>query len=133
MTESQLPDDVQELVTRIFTYAREGGPEAAQTMDVYLENGLDPNLTNQDGNSLLMIAAYAGNNEVLDVLIKHRANVNKLNNRQQSPLAGAIFKKEDEVIDRLLAAGADPTWGSPNAVDTARMFGREDLLTRFES
>lgn len=133
MTDSQLPEDVQELVTRLFNYAREGGPDAAQAMDAYLENGLDPNIMNEEGNTLLMIAAYAGNVGVLDVLIKHRANVNKLNDRQQSPLAGAIFKKEEAVIDRLLAAGADPAWGSPNAVDTARMFGREDLLTRFES
>ncbi|MBD8029114.1 ankyrin repeat domain-containing protein [Corynebacterium gallinarum] len=133
MTESQLPDDVQELVNRLFGYAREGGEEASQALDAYLQNGLDPNLSNQDGNSLVMLAAYAGNLDVLDVLIKHRANVNKLNNRQQSPLAGAIFKKEDEIIDRLLAAGADPTWGTPNAIDTARMFGREDLVARFES
>lgn len=133
MTESQLPDEIQELVTRLFSYAREGGEEAAQALDTYLSNGLDPNMTNQDGNTLLMLAAYAGNVDVLEVLIRHRANVNKLNNRNQSPLAGAIFKKEDAVIDLLLTAGADPMWGSPNAIDTARMFGREDLVNRFES
>lgn len=133
MTESQLPDDVQELVTRLFGYARDGGGEAAHMLDLYLENGVDPDLSNQDGNSLLMIAAYSGNREALDVLIKHRADVNKLNGRNQSPLAGAIFKKEDEIIDRLITAGADPLLGTPNAVDTARMFGREDLLIRFES
>lgn len=133
MTDSQLPDDVQELVTRLFGYARSGGEEATQALDLYLQNGLDANLSNQDGNSLLMIAAYGGNLDILDVLIKHGADVNKVNNRNQSPLAGAIFKKEDEVIDRLLEAGADPACGTPNAVDTARMFGREDLLTRFEA
>lgn len=133
MTESQLPDDVQELVTRLFSYARGGDSEAAHMLDLYLENGVDPDMSNQDGNSLLMIAAYSGNLEALSVLIKHHADVNKLNNRQQSPLAGAIFKKEDEIIDRLLSAGADPQLGTPNAVDTAKMFGREDLLSRFES
>ena len=58
--------------------------------------------------------------------------MNLLNDRNQSPLAGAIFKKEDAVIDALLEAGANPNAGTPNAVDTAKMFGREDLLGRFE-
>lgn len=102
-------------------------------LDLYLANGVDPDMSNQDGNSLLMIAAYSGNLDAFEVLLKHQADVNKLNNRHQSPLAGAIFKKEDEIIDRLITAGADPHLGTPNAVDTARMFGREDLLTRFES
>lgn len=32
------------------------------------------------------------------------------------------------MVAALLAAGADPAAGTPSAADTARMFGREDLL-----
>ena len=57
----------------------------------------------------------------------------RLNDRGQSPLAGAIFKKEDAVIDALLSAHADPTAGQPSALDSARLFGHEDLVPRLES
>jgi hypothetical protein len=36
------------------------------------------------------------------------------------------------VIEALLDGGADPTAGTPSAVDTARMFGLDDLVTVFE-
>lgn len=133
MTEAQLPEDVQDLVDRLFGMARGGGPEAAELLATYVDNGLDVNLRNQDGNSLLMIAAYSGHPEVVSALIGRGADVDGVNNRNQTPLAGAIFKKEDAVIDVLLEAGADPLLGTPNAVDTAKMFGREDLTARFGS
>lgn len=137
MSEEQLPDDVQDLVNRIFGLARDpkSGDDAlaaAHLLASYIDAGVDVNLSNQDGNSLLMLAAYSGNLAILDILIDKGADPNQLNARQQSPLAGAIFKKEDAVIDRLMAAQADPYKGSPNAVETARLFGREDLLPRFE-
>ncbi|BAU96682.1 ankyrin repeat-containing protein [Corynebacterium suranareeae] len=133
MTDPQLPDDVQELVTKIFGLAREGGANSAATLGAYVDNGVDVNLSNQDGNTLLMLAAYAGHVEVVQALIDRGADVNRVNNRNQTPLAGAIFKKEDAVIEALLAAGADPKAGTPSAIDTAKMFGREDLVERFES
>jgi hypothetical protein len=36
------------------------------------------------------------------------------------------------VIGVLLDGGADPTAGMPSAVETARMFGLDDLVARFE-
>lgn len=37
------------------------------------------------------------------------------------------------MIEALLSAGADPAAGTPSAVDTARMFGKADLLELFGS
>lgn len=133
MTESQLPDDVQELVNKIFGLAREGGAESAVTLGAYVDNGVDVNLSNHDGNTLLMLAAYSGNVDAVRALIERGADVDRVNNRNQTPLAGAIFKKEEEVIEALLNAGADPRAGTPSAVETAQMFGRGDLVSRFES
>jgi hypothetical protein len=42
-----------------------------------------------------------------------------------------VFKGEDDVVDALLAGGADPRAGQPTAVATAAMFGRTDYLERF--
>lgn len=37
------------------------------------------------------------------------------------------------MIRALLAGGANPEAGTPSAADTARMFGRTELLELFES
>ena len=47
----------------------------------------------------LMLAAYHGHADLVRLLIQHGADPNRLNDRGQSPLAGAVFKKEDAVIE----------------------------------
>ena len=125
MSETQ----VQEFAGRLFDMAREG------TLDLlaYIDYGVNIDLVNQEGQSFLMLAAYHGHAELVTALARAGADVNLLNDRGQSPLAGAIFKKEDAVIDALLSAHADPTAGQPSALDSARLFGREDLIPRLES
>lgn len=44
----------------------------------------------------------------------------------QSPLAGAVFKHEEEVVEALLEGGADPECGEPSASEAARIFGMEE-------
>ena len=53
------------------------------------------------------------------------------NDRGQTPLAGAVFKHEPEIVRALLDAGADPAAGQPSAAATAAMFGNEDFLAWF--
>lgn len=119
-------DEIQDFATKLFDLARDGDA----TLLEYISQGVNVDMVNQDGQSFIMLAAYHGHAELVRLLAAAGADVNLLNDRGQSPLAGAIFKKEDAVIDALLDAGADPTVGHPNAVDSARMFGREDLLER---
>lgn len=119
-------DEIQDFATKLFDLARTGDA----TLLEYIAQGVNVDMVNQDGQSFIMLAAYHGHAELVRLLAASGADVNLLNDRGQSPLAGAIFKKEDAVIDALLDAGADPTAGHPNAVDSAPMFGREDLLER---
>ncbi|MBE7365470.1 ankyrin repeat domain-containing protein [Corynebacterium aurimucosum] len=119
-------DDIQNFATKLFDFARNGDA----TLLEYIKQGVNVDMVNQDGQSFIMLAAYHGHAELVRQLVAAGADVNLLNDRGQSPLAGAIFKKEDAVIEALLAAGADPAAGQPNALDSARMFGREDLLER---
>lgn len=119
--------DVQEFASKLFDFARHGDV----TLLEYIKQGVNADMVNQDGQSFVMLAAYNGHAELVRELAALGADVNLLNDRNQSPLAGAIFKKEDAVVDVLLAAGADPQAGTPNAVDSARMFGREDLIEHF--
>lgn len=123
---TEIPDDVVELASRLFDMARNGD----ETLIDYLDNGVSPDLANQDGNTLLMLAAYAGHATLVSALLERGAGVDKQNNRGQTPLAGAVFKKYDDVVDALVDAGADIHAGHPSAVQTAQMFGMTETLAR---
>ncbi|MCW2758948.1 MAG: ankyrin repeat protein [Nocardioidaceae bacterium] len=106
-------------------WAREGD---TAHLAAYVDNGVPADLTDAQGNTLLMLAAYHGHAATVTALVARGADPDRLNDRQQSPLAGAVFKGEDEVVATLLAAGADPDAGQPTARQSAAMFGRPDLL-----
>lgn len=46
-----------------------------------------------------MLAAYYGHAELVKLFLQHGADPNRLNDKGQSPLAGAVFKMEDAVIE----------------------------------
>ncbi|MFM9614351.1 ankyrin repeat domain-containing protein [Streptomyces niveiscabiei] len=126
---AEAPDpEVVELATKIFDLARQGRTEA---LVAYVDAGVPANLTNDRGDSLVMLAAYHGHADAVRALLERGAPAGDVNDRGQTPLAGAAFKGETEVVRVLLAAGADPAEGTPSAVDTARMFGRTELLELF--
>ncbi|WP_033321849.1 ankyrin repeat domain-containing protein [Streptomyces yerevanensis] len=126
---SEAPDpEVVELATRIFDLARRGETEA---LVAYVDAGVPANLTNDRGDSLVMLAAYHGHADAVRALLERGAEADRVNDRGQTPLAGAVFKGEDAVVRVLLDAGADPEAGTPSAVDTARMFGKAELLDLF--
>lgn len=127
MTEPPDPE-VVELATRIFQMARSGRTDE---LAAYVDAGVPANLTNDRGDSLVMLAAYHGHAEAVRALLERGADADRVNDRGQTPLAGAVFKGETEVIQALLKGGADPTLGTPSAVDTARMFERTELLELF--
>lgn len=69
-----------------------------------------------------MLASYHGHAPLVALLLSHGANPNTLNDREQSPLAGAVFKNEMEVIETLLKGGADPDAGMPSAMEAVKLF-----------
>ncbi|MEV5604165.1 MULTISPECIES: ankyrin repeat domain-containing protein [unclassified Streptomyces] len=126
---SDVPDpEVVELASKVFDLARAGDADA---LAAYVDAGVPANLTNDRGDSLLMLAAYHGHAPAVTALAARGADPGRANDRGQTPLAGAVFKGEEAVIRALLDAGADPAAGTPSAVDTARMFGKDDLLELF--
>ncbi|KAF5618198.1 ankyrin [Fusarium tjaetaba] len=121
-----LTPEMIEFASRMYDAARKGD---VATFEQALPAGLPPNLTNDKGDTLLMLAAYHGHADLVKVLIQHGADPNRLNDRGQSPLAGAVFKKEDAVIQKikeLLDGGADPEYGQPSAAECITMFKQED-------
>ncbi|MFI6089999.1 ankyrin repeat domain-containing protein [Streptomyces sp. NPDC051218] len=126
---SEAPDpEVVELATKIFDLARQGDTAA---LAAYVDAGVPANLTNDSGDSLVMLAAYHGHADAVRALLERGGDANRANDRGQTPLAGAVFKGEEAVIRALLDGGADPAAGTPSAVDTARMFAKTELLELF--
>ena len=68
-----------------------------------------------------MLSSYHGHAPLVTLLLQHGADPNRLNDRGQSPLAGAVFKNEREVIRALLAGNADPRIGEPSALDACKV------------
>lgn len=122
---NDIPPELVEIGHACFDFARTGD---AVRLRAYVEQGVPVDLTDAQGNTLMMLAAYHGQVKVVEDLIALRADVDRLNDRGQSPIAGAIFKGEDDVVRALIRAGADLDAGSPTGRATAQMFGRADLL-----
>ncbi|MEU6170148.1 ankyrin repeat domain-containing protein [Streptomyces tanashiensis] len=126
---SETPDpEVIELASKVFDLARTGDADA---LAAYVDAGVPANLTNDKGDTLVMLAAYHGHAAVVTALLERGAEADRANDRGQTPLAGAVFKGEDAVVRALLAGGANPEAGTPSALDTARMFGKAELLELF--
>ncbi|MFG1811800.1 ankyrin repeat domain-containing protein [Streptomyces sp. NPDC049040] len=118
--------EVLQLAAQVFDLARLGD---TAKLAAYIDAGVPANLTNDRGDTLLMLAAYHGHADTVRALLQRGAEVDRANDRGQTPLAGAVFKGEREVVGALVEGGADPAAGAPSAVDTARLFGKDDLLT----
>lgn len=75
----------------------------------------------------LMLSTYHGHAPLSRLLLSHGADPNRLNDRGQSPLAGAVFKNEQEIVDILLEAGADVDLGRPSAWEAVELFKKTDV------
>lgn len=84
--------------------ARRGDTEQMAT---FLEAGLDPDLTNQEGHPLILIAAYNDQPEMVALLAEHGADPNQAVRGGNTPLMGCCFKGYEAVAEALIEAGAD--------------------------
>lgn len=119
------PEQLERIVALAADLAREG---RAEELAEFLDHGLPVDTRVADGNTLLMLAAYHGQRDVVQALLGRGADPDLRNQRDQSPVAGALFKGEDDVVRLLVAAGADLDAGTPSARAAAQMFGKQSLL-----
>lgn len=125
------PDaEVLDFAHMLFDLARDG---EAEQLAAYLDAGLTPNLTNDKGDTLLILAAYRGHPSTVRVLVEHGADVSRANDRGQTALAAAVFKQSAETVQLLLDAGADENDGSPSAIDTARFFDLPAMIALLDA
>jgi ankyrin repeat protein len=85
-------------------------------------DGLPPDLANDRGDTLLIVAAYHDHPETVAALLAHGADPNRVNHRGQTALSAAVFRRNPITVRTLLAAGADPDGGGPSALAVADHF-----------
>ena len=113
---------------RVFGYARGG---QAELLGDLLAQGLPPNLRNERGDSLLMLACYHGHEAAARLLLDHGADPDLANDRGQTPLAGAAFKGDAGIVRLLVARGAaidSRGEGGRTALMVAAMFNRAEIV-----
>ncbi|MFO8002516.1 MAG: ankyrin repeat domain-containing protein [Marinilabilia sp.] len=72
----------------------------------YRGNGADLESTNQEGHTPLMLAAFNGHTEIVQLLIENGANVNVTYNKKLTPLHFAASGAFPETVELLLENGA---------------------------
>jgi len=125
VTGEPIDPGVIELAGRVFDLARGGH---TQELAAYLDAGVPANLTNDKGDTLLILAAYHGHAETVGALLDRGADHSRTNDRGQTALAAAVFKQSTETVTRLLRAGAVPDAGGPSARATASFFDLPAML-----
>ncbi len=87
----------------------------ANLVALLLEKGADPNLpvapSGNEGTALNM-AISGGGAELVELLLKHKADVNARDRNGNTPLVRAMRERNERLVDLLLSKGADP-----NALD----------------
>nr|WP_219416662.1 ankyrin repeat domain-containing protein [Pseudonocardia nigra] len=109
----------------MFDHARGGHTEE---LTAYVDAGLPVNLTNDKGDTLLILAAYHGHPATVAALLARGADPARANDRGQTALAAATFRRSAEAVTALLDAGADPAQGAKSAIATAQVFELPDML-----
>lgn len=120
-------EDAERLAREVLQLCRDGDERLLDHVD----RGVPVDLCDADGNALVVLAVYGGGVALVRGLAERGADVNHVNHGGQVALAGAVLRKDDEMVAVLLDLGADPDLGSPTARQTAEMFRREEFLRLF--
>jgi hypothetical protein len=73
-----------------------------------LDSGADPNIKDENGDTLLHLAAYNKNEELTKLLLEKGANPNIKDKDGNTPLHDAVIQEKLEFVKILLKADADP-------------------------
>jgi len=83
-----------------------------------------------------LLASYKGNVETTRMLLEHGSDVDRHNDRGQTPLGGVAFKGYEEIVALLLAHGADvdaDNGGGMTPLMFAAMFGRSKVVAQLQA
>ncbi|WP_295695056.1 ankyrin repeat domain-containing protein [Lapillicoccus sp.] len=117
------------LVHAVFDAARTGD---TATVASYVDRGGPVDLTDDTGDTLLILAAHHEHGDLVRALLDRGADTTRVNDRDQTALVAAVLHGAGPIVEHLLAAGADPELGSPNAHAVADWFTLPEMTELLE-
>ena len=91
-----------------------------------IQRGADPNITDSEGLTPLMLATNLRYMDGIELLLKKGADVNKSNSRGETPLIRAVQFRDLTMVRLLLKNGADPDRVDNIAGQSARDYASGD-------
>jgi len=91
-----------------------------------LNKGADTEIKDRNGNTALHDAALVGDPTAITYLTSMKARVNATNNNGETPLVLAVHRKDIEIVQLLIAAGADPNIQDTIAGKSALDYAKQD-------
>jgi uncharacterized protein len=125
-----LTDEELAFLHSMFDLARDGRTDELATA---IEAGVPVNLTTSGGDTLLILAAYHDHPDTVAMLLARDADVARVNDRGQTALGAAVFRRGAASVTALLAAGADPFAGGRSATEIAQFFDLPEMTALLES
>lgn len=101
--------------------------DAAETAS-FLAKGLDPNSTDPQGQTILMMASRLGRLEVVKTLLSRRADPNRQTPKGDTALMIASLAGHLDIVRTLFAAGARMDTRGWNALHYAAYGGSPDII-----
>ncbi|MFZ5775502.1 MAG: ankyrin repeat domain-containing protein [Thermodesulfobacteriota bacterium] len=97
-----------------------------------LAAGANPNLADRQGRTPLWMAAHKADGRIVSLLLEHKAHPDCLFGRNRmTPLMAAAKEGRYQVVDALLAKGANPLLAAADGRTAAR-FARENLAANLD-
>jgi uncharacterized protein len=103
---AQTGNDANAALVRLL-YARPWGGDQVRAAHVLLQRGASVHTKGQDGTTVLMLAARAGDLPLLRAVLARGAEVNAKNDRGETALMAVMASRSEEKVRALLRAGAE--------------------------
>jgi ankyrin repeat protein len=120
----ELSEDELAFLHLMLDHAREG---RTAELAAAIGRGVPANLTSATGDSLLILAAYHDHPDTVRMLLEHGADHARVNDRGQTALGAAVFRRSRESTGLLLDHGADPDGGTRTAREIAIFFDLPEM------
>lgn len=92
-----------------------------------LQNGADPNMKDNEGNTPLIVAAMSAFSDGVRLMLAGKAQVDATNGRGETALIKSVQMKDAPSVQLLLNAGADPDRRDSFAGMSAREYAARDI------
>lgn len=113
----------EQLQLMALDFARNGETIELEKM---IKAGIKVNLSTNKDDTLLMLSTYNGNLETSQMLINYKADIDRINQRGQTPLEGVCFKGNLDIVKLLVKNGANI---QGKAIIYASMFGHKNIVS----